>query len=107
VKRVNANSCEEVDAEGLIIGVKPSVLFDELCVVLMMGFLLVFYNDGLSEATGPGGEMFGNDRICRHLENIGHLSAKEIVASFYTALYNFSGTRALQDDVSIVALKIL
>lgn len=107
LRRHNEVACIELDAEGLIIGVKPSVLFEERNIALMKGDLLLFYTDGLSEAARPGGEMFGNDRICKHLETIGHLSAKEIVASFYTALYNFSGTRALQDDVSIVVLKIL
>ncbi len=107
LKRKSENCCIELDAEGMLLGIKPSVFFEEKELHLAKGDLILFYTDGLSEAVSPEGEMFGSAGISGHLLDICHLQAKDIVASFYTALYNFTGTRKLHDDVSIMALKIV
>ncbi len=107
IRRVGEASCIELDTEGLIIGVKPSVVFEERFIELLGGDVLLFYTDGLTEAYDHNGEMFGIERVCGHLGKVVNLSAKEIIDSFYKEIIEFTGSRTLQDDVSIVALKIL
>jgi phosphoserine phosphatase RsbU/P len=97
----------ELDAEGLIIGVKQSVVFEERIMELQKGDVLLFYTDGLTEATNPEGEMFDNGRAFRHLQSVSHLPVEEIINSFYQAVPEFTGSLNLQDDISIVVLKIL
>ena len=107
IRRAGEQSCIELDTEGLIIGVKPSVVFEERSIELVSGDVLLFYTDGLTEACDQDGDMFGTERVCTHLGAVTQLPAKEIIDSFYNVIYEFTGSRTLQDDVSIVALKIL
>lgn len=107
IRRAGEKSCIELDTEGLIIGVKPSVIFEERSIEVASGDVVLFYTDGLTEAYAPDGDMFGTERVCRHLGSVTHLPAKEIVESFYSEIFAFTGSVTLQDDVSIVALKIL
>jgi sigma-B regulation protein RsbU (phosphoserine phosphatase) len=100
-------SCIELDAEGLILGVKRSVVFEERTSDLLKGDVLLFYTDGLTEATNQEGEMFENERVCSHLRDVSHLTSREIIDSFYRAVTEFTGSTTLQDDISIVVLKIL
>ncbi len=105
--RKEQQSCLELDAEGLIIGVKPSVIFEERVVELYKGDVVLFYTDGLTEATNPEGEMFQNWRVCNLLGSVSHLPVKDIINSFYRSVTEFTGSTTLQDDISIVVLKIL
>jgi sigma-B regulation protein RsbU (phosphoserine phosphatase) len=105
--RKGERTCIELDAEGLIIGVKQSVIFEERVIELCRGDVLLFYTDGLTEATNPEGEMFQNWRVCSQLGTVSHLPVKDIIDSFYRKVAEFTGSTTLQDDISIVVLKIL
>jgi sigma-B regulation protein RsbU (phosphoserine phosphatase) len=107
IHRKGQSTCIELDAEGLILGVKRSVVFEELTIELLKGDVLLFYTDGLTEATNPEGDMFENGRVCSLLGNVSHLAVQEIIDSFYQAVTEFTGSTTLQDDISIVVLKIL
>lgn len=100
-------SCIELDSEGLIIGVKPSVVFEERGIELLRGDVLLFYTDGLTESTNQESELFGTERVSTLLRGLRHLSPKDIIDSFYAAVSEFTGSETLQDDVSLVVLKIL
>lgn len=105
--RKDQDSCIELDADGLILGVKRSVIFEEQSIELMKGDVVLFYTDGLTEATNPGGEMFENERICNHLRSVSQQPVQEIIDSFYEAIADFTASTTLQDDISLVVLKIL
>jgi len=107
IKRSNEHSCIELDAEGLIIGVKKSVVFEERGIELLKGDVVLFYTDGLNEATNPAGEQFGTERICELLDTVSLLPVNDIINAFYQAVADFIGSDTLQDDISIVVLKIL
>jgi sigma-B regulation protein RsbU (phosphoserine phosphatase) len=107
IYRKGHSSCTELDADGLIIGVKPSVVFEERVIELQKGDVLLFYTDGLTEATNSKGEMFQNGRVCSHLRSVAHLPVKDIIDSFYRSVAEFTGSTTLQDDISIVVLKIV
>jgi len=106
VCRQGQAACLELDADGLIIGVKRSVIFEERVLELQKGDVLLFYTDGLTEATNPAGEMFQNGRVCSHLQEMAHAPVPEIIDSFYRKVAEFTGSTTLQDDISIVVLKI-
>ncbi len=106
VCRSGGDGCSELDAEGLIIGVKPAVLFEEREIELQRGDVLLLYTDGLIEAMNGDGEMFGTDRVCRQLSQVRLLPTAEIIDSFYRSLYEFTGSSSLQDDVSLVVVRL-
>lgn len=105
--RRGQSACIELDAEGLILGVKRSIVFEERAIALQKGDVVLFYTDGLTEAANAEGDMFENGRVCSHLESVSHLPVQEIIDSFYQAVTEFSGSTTLQDDISFVVLKIL
>jgi sigma-B regulation protein RsbU (phosphoserine phosphatase) len=107
IRRADEDSCMHLDADGLIIGVKPSVVFEERSIELVCGDVLLFYTDGLTEACNQYGDMYGKERACSHLGKVTQLTAKEIIDSFYNEIFDFTGSRTLQDDASIIVLKIL
>lgn len=106
LRRVHDTLCTELDTEGLILGVKKDVLFEEQSVKLRKGDVLVFYTDGLTEACDSAGNMFGASGLHEHLNACQHLSAESILDSFYVRIHDFAGTQNLQDDISIVVIKI-
>ncbi|MBK5276134.1 MAG: SpoIIE family protein phosphatase [Desulfuromonadales bacterium] len=107
ISRKGLAACIELDAEGLILGVKQSVIFEERIIELQKGDVVLFYTDGLTEATSQEGEMFEKERVCSLLGRFYHLPVKEIIDSFYQAVAEFTGSTTLQDDISIVVLKII
>lgn len=106
ISRPGHDGCIPLDAEGLIIGMKPSVVFEERSIELKRGDLLLFYTDGLVEARSGPDSYFGVERVCRLLNQLHDRTPDEIMNAFFTALRDFTGTDALQDDVSLVIMKI-
>jgi sigma-B regulation protein RsbU (phosphoserine phosphatase) len=107
ISRDGEHSCIELDTEGLILGVKTSVMFEERSFELKAGDVLLFYTDGLTEARNDRDELFGNERVCALLGTLRHMPAREIIESIYTAVRDFTASETFQDDISLVVLKIL
>jgi sigma-B regulation protein RsbU (phosphoserine phosphatase) len=97
----------ELDADGMILGVKTDVFFEELTVTLVPGDVLFFYTDGLTEASNSSGAMFETAGMYDHLNTCRHLPAEALIDSFYTRIHTFTGSQELQDDISLVVVKIL
>ncbi|HTY20661.1 MAG TPA: SpoIIE family protein phosphatase, partial [Geobacteraceae bacterium] len=57
-------SCTELDADGLILGVRREVTFEEKSIQLQRGDILLLYTDGITEASNPAGDFFGTERLC-------------------------------------------
>jgi sigma-B regulation protein RsbU (phosphoserine phosphatase) len=107
LQRTGKTTTRELDSEGLILGVKEVVDFEELTVELITGDVLLFYTDGLTEACNSEGEMFGTKGVEQHLSETLYLPANNIIDSFYAAIHAFTGSQVLQDDISLVVVKIL
>jgi sigma-B regulation protein RsbU (phosphoserine phosphatase) len=104
--RADGTGTLELDAEGLILGVKRSVVFEERSIVLASGDLVLFYTDGLTEAQNPDMELFGTGRVCSILMSLAHLPAREIIDALYSAVADFRKSDILQDDISLLVLKL-
>ena len=97
----------ELDTEGLILGVKKDVLFEERTVKLASGDVLLLYTDGLTEACNSQGDMFETQGVYDHLKTCMLFSADNILDSFYARIHAFTESQDLQDDISLVVIKIL
>ncbi len=106
VWRSNSQTCEWLDAEGLILGVKRDVHFEEKQVQLRTGDILVLYTDGITEAANPDELLFGESRLCALLEEFHALSPQQIVENVLEQVRCFTGTQSLVDDVSLVVMKL-
>ncbi|MDD2853688.1 MAG: PP2C family protein-serine/threonine phosphatase, partial [Desulfuromonadaceae bacterium] len=107
ILRSSSAMVQELDTDGLIFGVNQEVSFEELSVTLFRGDTLLLYTDGLTEACAHSGEMFGTSGLYSHLATVAHLPAREIIDSCYDKIRVHTGSEHLQDDISIVVVKIL
>jgi len=71
------------------------------------GQVALLATDGLWEARNTKGEMFGKDRVRELLGRHSDLSAADIVAAVLEGLREFLGDDQPEDDVTLVAIKVL
>lgn len=104
--RVTEGRCQTLDTEGMIIGVKENVLFEDRTTLLDPGDILLLYTDGVTEAVNNDDEMYGVSRLATLLESIHDEPLQNIIDIIYRDIINFSGSNQLADDVSIVAMRV-
>lgn len=104
--RSGNGSFEELDAEGLLMGVKREVLFEEKHVRVAAGDILVLYTDGITETENGEGEFFGTDRLQDVVRRYGEHSPEEIISRVFEDVSVFSGGRNHADDMTLVVIKI-
>jgi sigma-B regulation protein RsbU (phosphoserine phosphatase) len=101
--RARERMFSELDADGLLMGVKTDVCFEEKCTQVEAGDILILYTDGVTEAENTKGELFGSGRLCEVIA--GHCAEhpQEIMAAIFQELAAFT----LADDVAMFIFKIV
>jgi len=99
-----SGEAEELRARGMPLGLMPGMSYEEKQTVLDGGEAALFYSDGLVEAHGPKGDMFGFPNlkalVAKHSEegSLGELLLEE--------LYSFVGEGWEQeDDITLLSLR--
>jgi sigma-B regulation protein RsbU (phosphoserine phosphatase) len=98
--------CRELDAEGLILGVRKDIAFEEKQLLLQEQDVLLLYTDGITEAQNAAGEMFGFGRLCAILHAEHSKSPQAIIEMVLREISAFTGTTALEDDVTMIVMKV-
>ena len=104
--RADSGVCERLDAEGMILGVKRQIYFEEKKQQLRPGDLLLLYTDGMTEAENPAGEFFGEARLCAALGRNHRLSPPQIIETLLAEVRAFTSLQTFNDDVSLVVLQV-
>jgi sigma-B regulation protein RsbU (phosphoserine phosphatase) len=99
----------QLDADGLVLGVKTGVAFEERSVNLQQGDMLFLYTDGIIEAENKKGELFGIGRLCKLLSYHHQMQAEpqEIITDIVEQLHAFSHRKTFEDDITMVVVKVL
>jgi sigma-B regulation protein RsbU (phosphoserine phosphatase) len=92
---------------GTVVGIFPTVKYDESSLVLEAGDLLVAYTDGVTEPENEFGEMFGEERLTAILLQSAHLPLDAILTEIETAVRQFTGSPELQDDLTLLIARRL
>jgi steroid delta-isomerase-like uncharacterized protein len=96
--------CNELRARGMPLGLMPGMGYEEKEIVLEEGEAALFYSDGLVEAHGPKGEMFGFPRLQALMAK--HGSERSLGNLLLEELYTFVGEGWEQeDDITILTLR--
>jgi phosphoserine phosphatase RsbU/P len=69
------------------------------------GDIMVLYTDGITEAKDKKGEEFGYDRLTEVLLEVKTLEPRQIQEHLINRLYEFSGTRNINDDYTTMIIK--
>lgn len=100
-------SFHELDAEGLVIGVQRAVLFEENTSRIESGDIIVLYTDGITEAQNYSGEFFGRAKLWKVVAERHEESPDVIAGAIFNALTIFLGAKPLEDDTTLVVIKML
>jgi PAS domain S-box-containing protein len=104
--RQGEKTCKELDAEGLILGVKNEVIFEEKSLSLDKGDMVLLYTDGITEARNKEGEFFGVARLTDLFVAHSESSPQCVIDMVVKELRDFCQSRSFNDDISMVVLKI-
>ncbi|WP_348758779.1 PAS domain S-box protein [Candidatus Methylocalor cossyra] len=104
--RRNAAECQQLDADGLILGVSRKVAFEEKGLLLERGDSLLLYTDGAVEAQDEHGNFFGLCRLARAFVAHRALPPEALLDRLMEELRQFRGAGTFDDDISMVALKV-
>jgi sigma-B regulation protein RsbU (phosphoserine phosphatase) len=85
--------------QGLPLGL-GSGTYSEVSVTLPAGARFVLYSDGITEATNPSGEEYGQSRLQAHLHELNG-SPESLLES----VRNFANGAGLNDDASVVMIR--
>ena len=88
------------------LGITSDVHNEDASVQLQPGDQLLLYTDGITEAYGADGTMFGLTRLDQVLSHCQH-DAGDIMQSIVAAVDDFTAGEPVTDDRTVVAAKIL
>jgi sigma-B regulation protein RsbU (phosphoserine phosphatase) len=100
--------CRVLERGGLLLGILAEVAFEEESVPLREGDVIVFYTDGISEATSGTGELFGDDRLADLVRLLPRdLPARAVADRVLGEVAAFLGPIEPQDDCTLVVVRVL
>jgi sigma-B regulation protein RsbU (phosphoserine phosphatase) len=107
ILRRAAGALETLEVGGTVVGILPDQDWDEGAVELLAGDRLVFYTDGITEAAGPDGEMFGDDRLRGLVAALPpFLSSREVAERLIVEVDRFTGGSEPDDDRTLLLLRV-
>ena len=99
------SNCRQLDADGMILGVRKQIVFEEKTTTLTDGDLILLYTDGLTEAENPDGEFFGLERVSAVFIKNARRSPQTIIAALLTELKHFCLRDTFNDDITLMVFK--
>jgi len=96
---------ERLEAGGPVIGLLPSVVYEEQRCMLSSGDLLLTYTDGISEAMTDADEEWGEERMLAAAQAQHGHSAQQVLEHLFTEADRFTGKAPQYDDMTLLILK--
>jgi len=100
----------ELKPSGVSIGVFEDLKFAEVMeeqkIYLNQGDLLLLYSDGVTEATSPDNLMFDVTGLKTVITESAHESSEMLIGHINSSLQRFVKSDELQDDATMVAIKV-
>jgi len=100
----------ELKPNGMSIGMFENMQFaeqmEEQKIYLKQGDWLLLYSDGVTEATNPENLMFDVARLKTVITESAHESSEMLIGNINSSLQRFVKSDELQDDATMVAIKV-
>lgn len=97
--------CQALDADGMVLGVRKNVVFEEKTLAVNNGDVVLLYTDGLTEAESPEGEFFGFERVKAAFTLHAQLPPEQIIAALLKQLQQFCQSDSFKDDITLMVFK--
>jgi len=103
--RAAERSVEVIELRGFPLGLYADCAYDEVELPIQPGDVLLLASDGLVELF-DGHQEFGADRVRSLLNSSAADGPQAVVSRMTDAVEGFRGERALQDDLSMIAIRM-
>jgi phosphoserine phosphatase RsbU/P len=97
---------EQLNLSGFPIGIFDDATYEEWSVRLDSGDILVFYSDGITEASNREGKFFGTSRLKELLASGAHLTSAALADRMLEEVQEYTQGRAITDDRTLVVMKV-
>jgi sigma-B regulation protein RsbU (phosphoserine phosphatase) len=97
---------EMLHGDNLPLGVREGEIYDQMTVPFDPGDLFLFFSDGITEARDSSREVFGAERLEACVAANGQLPPADLVAAIRKAVFTFSDSNRLTDDLTAVAIRM-
>jgi phosphoserine phosphatase RsbU/P len=88
-----------------VLGIMPRAPYTEESQTMQVGDLLVLYSDGVTEASDPGGEEYGEQRLGALASEFRHLPSLDITTRVHADLAEFTQGAPAADDITLVVIR--
>jgi len=109
VWRRHSSLVGRLDTAGMLIGLQRESEYGCAEVVLEPGDVVLYYTDGVTDASGFSGKRFDEERLVRTFHGVCRqgIGAQGILDQLFARLDRFVGSeRHLEDDASMVVMKV-
>lgn len=96
---------EELRAQGVVLGVFEGPPFAQVSLQLKPGDIVCMYTDGITEASNPANELFGEDRLQSVLVNNRSLPTRDIVRSVLDSVARHCSGAPQSDDLTLFLVR--
>lgn len=104
---LNGGETRFLESTGIPLGLFPEVDHEIRSEILEPGARVVLYSDGITEARNKSGEFYGVDRLVSVVWASGDLDGQALADKILTDVSAFSGRAEIEDDQTLVLLKVL
>jgi sigma-B regulation protein RsbU (phosphoserine phosphatase) len=104
---IGGNVIRHLTRGGPMIGAFDDSVYQQQTLQLQPGDIMVAYTDGVTEAQNDFDEEFGEERLRDLIISSLQLSAAEITQKIAGEVRDWCGSRARQDDLTLVVMKVL
>jgi sigma-B regulation protein RsbU (phosphoserine phosphatase) len=92
-----------LEKSGAVLGVFPSWTYEDATVDLRPGDRLLLFTDGITEASGPDEQEFGESNVAEFARTNSTRSASELNSRLLAHVSGFCGGH-FQDDATLVVI---
>lgn len=96
-----------LERTGIALGALEGAAYEEKKMPLQSGTSIVFYTDGITEASNMKGELFGEERLNDTIRSSAGLKACEIMSHIKAATLAFCKGAPQADDMTLMVVKVL
>lgn len=96
---------QELPGNNLALGILDTFRYPSQEIELARGDVILFYTDGVTEATDAHEKLFGEERLQKVLETNGNGTARHLLRALNEEVRAFTGAYPQSDDITVVALK--
>ena len=105
IYRARTNQTEVVSTRGTWLGIADEIeeFLEDQSVYIGLGDIVLLFTDGITEATGPGGEIFGQRRLEQALGQFADLPVGKLLEKIIEQVNNYQEEQ--NDDMTLVVME--